>query len=61
MHELTIALENVTSHLTRADGDPTALTEYDARDWAGFFAALSSFISTLLPLILPLFAEPKTH
>jgi hypothetical protein len=27
----------------------------EARDWAGFFQALSQFLSVMLPLILPLF------
>jgi len=30
-----------------------------ARDWAGFFAGLATLLSQLLPIILPLFAEPK--
>ena len=38
-----------------ANGTPPA-----ARDWAGFFAALAAFATKLLPLIMPLLADPKT-
>ena len=33
--------------------------QYTARDWAGFFAALSSFLEKLAPLIAPFFAEKQ--
>ena len=31
----------------------------NARDWAGFFAGLAQLFVALLPLILPLFMQPK--
>jgi hypothetical protein len=32
----------------------------DARDWAGFFAALAALAQALLPIIVPLFKQPVT-
>lgn len=34
--------------------------EPTARDWSGFFAAFSAFLAQILPLVIPLFAQPKS-
>jgi hypothetical protein len=49
---------------------PQALATYRAamtndikpatRDWAGFLAAVAAFMEKILPLILPLFTQPKS-
>ncbi len=36
-----------------AYGENGYATERGARDWSGFFAALSTFVTTVLPLVLP--------
>ncbi len=35
--------------------------EKQARDWAGFFAALAQFVTVLAPIVIPLFmsTDPK--
>jgi hypothetical protein len=44
-------IETATAKMTEVLRDDKPL---EARDWAGFFAALASFIQIIAPLIIPL-------
>jgi hypothetical protein len=59
MNTLTRELNTATAELKKSDGNIHNHNDMDARDWAGFFAALASFMSTLLPMLLPLFTTDQ--
>ena len=59
MEPITEAILASTERLKTLAAANDAQPMTTARDWAGFFAALASFVSTLLPLILPLFIKPE--
>lgn len=57
-------MENVTEIIMEATAKLKALSADEikkevryARDWSGFFQAFAAFITTVLPLVLPLFSE----
>jgi hypothetical protein len=52
-------LNSAACDLRSCPQDSTGSSEPKARDWAGFFAALAAFAQALLPVILPLFTQPK--
>jgi len=58
MNELIVVINQLTDALP-TPGKLAAGPRPAARDWAAFFAALAAFAAKLLPLIIPLFAEPK--
>jgi len=59
MKELNAQRPAIEEHVnTMAETIPNG-ADATARDWAGFFAGLAQLLSTLLPLILPLFTKPS--
>ena len=60
MKDLTQALNTANAKLATRVPDDGIIEDMDARDWAAFFEAISKFLAALLPMILPLFTQPKT-
>jgi hypothetical protein len=62
MQEIIAIIKNATDALPDPADVKTSRRAYQARDWAGFFAALAAFAQKLLPLLLPLAmaTEPDT-
>jgi hypothetical protein len=59
MYDLTRELNRTTNELRNNDGSIITHNNMQARDWAAFFAALASFMGTLLPMLLPLFTKDQ--
>ena len=59
MKEIIAVIQDATENLPTTAEMARDSTPLEARDWAGFFAALAAFMTKLLPLILPLFAKTK--
>lgn len=55
MQTIISIIKNATDALPEPEDVKASGQKYSARDWAGFFAAMSAFLTKLMPLLLPLF------
>jgi hypothetical protein len=57
MPATTVEQSELAANLRMIADIAEAPRETDTRDWTGFFKALSTFISAIMPFIIPLFSE----